>query len=113
MAAALLVFVGGGLGALLRYLLGLIAPGPLTTLAINVVGCFLIGLLVLMPAGNMRLFLAVGLLGGFTTFSAFSLETFLMIERGEIGLAGSYIAASVIGAIAFLYLGLAATRAAA
>ena len=100
MAAALLVFVGGGLGALLRYLLGLIAPGPLTTLAINVVGCFLIGLLVLMPAGNMRLFLAVGLLGGFTTFSAFSLDALRLWQDGQPWPALAYILASLLLSLA-------------
>ena len=100
MAAALLVFVGGGLGALLRYLLGLIAQGPLTTLAINVAGCFLIGLLVLMPAGNMRLFLAVGLLGGFTTFSAFSLDALRLWQDGQPWQALAYILASLLLSLA-------------
>jgi CrcB protein len=95
-AAALLVFVGGGLGALLRYLAGLVAQGPLTILAINVIGSFAIGLLVAMPASPMRLFLAVGLLGGFTTFSAFSLETLQLWQRGEAGLALAYVLGTTI-----------------
>ena len=95
MVAPLLVFLGGGLGAVLRYLAGLIAPGPLTTLAINVAGSFLIGLLIAMPAGNMRLLLAVGLLGGFTTFSAFSLDALQLWQRGQPGLALAYVLGSV------------------
>ncbi len=96
MGAALLVFVGGGLGALLRYLAGLLASGPLTTLAINVVGSFAIGLLVAVPAGPMRLFLAVGLLGGFTTFSAFSLDAVQLWQRGQAGLALAYVLGTTI-----------------
>ena len=96
MAAALLIFLGGGLGAVLRHLAGLLAPGPLATMAINVAGSFLIGLLVAMPAGNMRLFLAVGMLGGFTTFSAFSLEALELWQRGQTALALAYVLGSVI-----------------
>ena len=59
------------------------------------------------------MFLAVGVLGGFTTFSAFSLETFLMIERGQFALAALYVAASVIGSVALLFAGLVAMRATA
>jgi CrcB protein len=57
-----------------------------------------------------RLFFAVGVLGGFTTFSAFSLETFLMLERGQLGLAMAYVGASVIGSVLLLFLGLVAWR---
>lgn len=139
MIGTLAVAAGGAAGSLLRYWATLLAARwgsagfPWSTIAINVVGSFVIGWFAAatMPGGaspashETRLLVMTGplvttgplvmtgLCGGFTTFSAFSLETFLMIERGEIGLAGSYIAASVIGAIAFLYLGLAATRAAA
>jgi CrcB protein len=120
----LLVMLGGATGAGARHLVGLaslarLGPGfPWGTLFVNLSGGLLIGLLAgwfaRSGAGEpARLFLAVGLLGGFTTFSAFSLETFLMIERGEIGIAASYVAASVIGSIALLFLGLAAMRAAA
>jgi len=100
MGAALLVFVGGGLGALLRYLAGLLAQGPLTTLAINVSGSFAIGLLVAIPAGPLRLFLAVGLLGGFTTFSAFSLDTIQLWQRGQAGLALAYVLGTTILSLA-------------
>lgn len=100
MGGALLVFLGGGLGAVLRYAAGLLAPGPLTTMVINVAGSFLIGLLVATSAGNMRLFLAVGLLGGFTTFSAFSLDALRLWERGDTVLALAYILGSVILSLA-------------
>ena len=100
MGAAILVFVGGGLGALLRYAASLIAPGPLSTMAINVIGSFAIGLLVAMPSSPLRLFLAVGLLGGFTTFSAFSLEALHFWQRGQAGLAVAYVLGSVIISLA-------------
>jgi fluoride exporter len=120
----LLVMLGGAIGAGLRHLVGVatlgrMGPGfPWGTLAVNLAGGLMIGLLAgwFARAGAnepMRLFLAVGILGGFTTFSAFSLETFLMIEGGQIGLAAAYVAASVIGSIALLFLGLLAMRAAA
>ena len=100
MGAALLVFVGGGLGALLRYLAGLLTTGPLTTLAINVLGSFAIGLLIAVPAGPMRLFLAVGLLGGFTTFSAFSLDALQLWQRGQAGMALAYVLGTTLLSLA-------------
>lgn len=100
MAGALLVFLGGGLGALLRYLATLIATGPLTTLVINVGGSFAIGLLAAIPAGSLRLFLAVGLLGGFTTFSAFSLDAVQLWQRGQAGLALAYVLGTTILSLA-------------
>jgi fluoride exporter len=120
----LLVMLGGALGAGARHLAGLAAlrwlgPGfPWGTLFVNLAGGLAIGLLTgwLARAGGSeatRLFLAVGLLGGFTTFSAFSVETFLLIERGELGLAGLYVAASVIGSVGLLFAGLAMMRATA
>ena len=117
----LLVMIGGAAGAGLRYEVGRltlrhIGPGfPWGTLTVNLVGGLLMGLLagwLARGAGSeaSRLFFAVGVLGGFTTFSAFSLETFLMIERGQYGIAALYIGASVIGAVALLFLGLLAMR---
>jgi len=119
---SLLVMAGGGIGALARYQLGRFTlhtwgtGWPWGTLVANLAGGLLMGLLAGWLAARatggeqLRLFLAVGVLGGFTTFSAFSLESFAMIERGQIGSAMLYIAVSVVGAIAALGLGLAAAR---
>ena len=102
-----LVFAGGGLGAMARHGvnragLALLGPGfPWWTLAVNVLGSFLIGLLAglsgAMEAGpNARLFLVTGFLGGFTTFSAFSLGALTLWQRGALLQAGLYVAAWVI-----------------
>ena len=97
-----------------------LAPGagwPWATLSVNLVGGLLMGLLVGWMAQKggagqetIRLFAAVGILGGFTTFSAFSLETVLMIERRQMGLAAAYVGASVVVAIAAVFLGLMIAR---
>ena len=118
----LLVMLGGAIGAGLRHLVGAatlarLGPGfPWGTLIVNLSGGLLIGLLAgwFVRAGGSeqaRLFLAVGVLGGFTTFSAFSLETFNMIERSQYGIAAAYVGASVIGSIGLLFLGLLLMRA--
>jgi CrcB protein len=119
----LLVFLGGGLGAALRHgvnqtsvsLLG--ARFPYGTLFINVTGSFVMGVVVAWLAfkaegttQDWRLFLTTGVLGGYTTFSAFSLETALLYERGELGLAALYVAASVALAITGLFAGLFLVR---
>jgi fluoride exporter len=107
MFQALLVAVGGAIGSLLRYYVGLgsvrlMGPGfPWGTLTVNVVGCFIIGVFAEMIARRfnasveLRLLLITGFLGGFTTFSAFSLDAISLFERGEIFAGGIYIAASV------------------
>ncbi len=113
MTGALLVFVRGGLGALLRYLAALLVGGPLATIAVNVLGSFAIGLLAAaIPSGegNLRLFLLTGLLGGFTTFSAFSLDALNFAQRGEIGWAATYVLASVILSLAAAAIGVAVAR---
>jgi CrcB protein len=114
MAPALLVFVGGGLGALFRYLAALLVGGPLSTLTVNIAGCFAIGIIagaVPLEATNVRLFFMTGVLGGFTTFSAFSLDALAMWQRGETAAALAYVAASVIVGLAAAALGLSLGRA--
>jgi CrcB protein len=116
-----IVMLGGALGAGARHLVGSFTLArwgggfPWGTLSVNLVGGLLMGLFAgwLARCGSSeagRLFFAVGMLGGFTTFSAFSLETFLMIERSQYGIAALYAGASVIGSVALLFLGLMAMR---
>jgi CrcB protein len=121
----LIVMLGGAFGAGARHLAGRAAltafgPGyPWGTLLVNLGGGLLMGLLagVLARIGEggeqWRLLLGVGVLGGFTTFSAFSLDVMVMLERGDWGAALGYILASVIGSVAALALGLSLTRIAA
>lgn len=120
----LIVFVGSGIGGALRYGTQVLALRlgwtgfPVATLTVNVVGSFLIGLVAgyameraqFPPA--WRLFLATGLLGGFTTFSSFSLDVATLWERGRVGLAATYVLASVLLSIAALFAALAVIRAA-
>jgi CrcB protein len=124
MTRLLLVALGGAIGASARYGLGLaalrLAPNaawPWGTFAANVIGGLLMGLLtgwLALRGGagqeTVRLFAAVGVLGGFTTFSAFSLETMLMIERRQWALAGGYVGLSVVLAVAALFIGLMIAR---
>ena len=120
--ASFLVAFGGGAGAWLRYAAGrAIGAGslPWATLAVNLFGSLLMGLLAgwLTRHGSggetWRLLLGVGVLGGFTTFSAFSLELALMIERGSMGAAATYVAVSVLAGVAALFAGLVLMRVAA
>ena len=119
----LFVGLGGALGAVCRYLLGiqalkaLGAGFPYGTFAANLIGGVLMGALAGWlalrggaDAEKWRLLLGVGVLGGFTTFSAFSLETVLMIERRAYGTAAAYSLASVILSVAALFAGLLLTR---
>ena len=123
MKTLLFVAAGGALGAAARYIVGvgsgrLLGFGfPWGTLTVNVLGCFLMGLLIEAMAlrwsvGNeLRAFLTVGVLGGFTTFSAFSVDVALLVERHAYTTAGFYLAASVGLSIAALFIGLAIVRA--
>ena len=108
--SALLVFVGGGVGALLRYLASLLVGGPLATLTVNLAGCFAIGLIAAaVPAfaGHIRLFFLTGLLGGFTTMSAFSLDALTLWQRGQGTSALAYVAATLLGSLAAVAAGAA------
>jgi fluoride exporter len=118
----LIVFIGGGLGSALRHGVNLVSARllgtafPYHTLIINVTGSLVMGLI----AGyfafkgdasqHWRLFLTTGILGGYTTFSAFSLDAALLYERGTPGLAALYVFASVILSIIGLFAGLAVVR---
>jgi CrcB protein len=118
----LLVFVGGGLGSTLRHIVNVVVARvfgtafPYHTFIINITGSAVMGLI----AGYLafkgeasqpwRLFLMTGVLGGYTTFSAFSLDAVLLYERGEIALALLYVIGSVVLSIAGLFAGLALMR---
>ncbi|MBC7159436.1 MAG: fluoride efflux transporter CrcB [Porphyrobacter sp.] len=124
--ASLHVALGGGIGALLRYQLGraitawmgpaMVSLFPWATLAANTLGSVLLGLLAGWlarhgPGGDqLRLLLGVGLLGGFTTFSAFSLEMVLMIQRGQFSFAALYLILSVGLGLSGLLFGLTIWR---
>lgn len=124
---SVLVAIGGALGAWLRYLVGLswlrgigpVAAGafPWATLSVNLIGSFAMGLLAGILAHQSqggeqwRLLLGVGVLGGFTTFSAFSLELVNLAQRGAIGTAALYGFGSLVGGVAGLVAGLAVARA--
>jgi CrcB protein len=118
----LLVFFGGGLGAAMRYGVTRVAfvinpDYPLGTLAVNILGCLVMGLLTAWftfrgedTTQPMRLLLTTGILGGFTTFSAFSLDAALLWERGHVMSMLGYILLSVMVSIAAVFAGLAAGR---
>ena len=118
----LIVFLGGGLGAALRHGINLVSARtlgtefPYSTLIINVTGSLVMGLIAGYLAfkgdasQHWRLFLMTGILGGYTTFSAFSLDAALLYERGATGLAALYVLASVILSIGGLFAGLAVVR---
>lgn len=122
MNLVLVVAAGGALGAVARYLVGshvggwLGAGWPWGTFFVNVLGSFAFGVLIELwaltwsPSQEMRAFLTVGLLGGFTTFSAFSMEVVLLAERGRVDLATLYAVASVALAVGALFTGLRLTR---
>lgn len=118
----LIVFAGAGIGGALRHGVNLAAARwfsygfPFGTIVVNILGSFLIGLLAgyfayrTGTSQHLRLFLTTGVLGGFTTFSAFSLDVALLVERNALVMAAAYILASVGLAIAGLFLGLAVFR---
>jgi CrcB protein len=126
LAATAYVVLGGGAGAAFRYHLGrlmtlwlgpnTVTAFPWATLTCNVVGSLAMGLLAGWLArhseggDHLRLLLGVGLLGGFTTFSSFSLEMMLLIERGQASLAFIYAAVSILAGLVGLYIGLILMR---
>ena len=118
MKQALLVGLGGMIGSIARYKLGgailhqtTAWRFPLSTFVINVAGCLVIGLLAALAehrdffSTEMRLFLFTGLLGGFTTFSAFGYEGVFLLRRGEVGTAALYAVASVLCGFAAVWVG--------
>ena len=121
--AYLIVFLGAGIGGMLRHGANVLAARllgfgfPYGTLFVNIAGGLLMGvlaeLLLLKGIGNqpLRLFLTTGVLGGFTTFSAFSLDAAVMWQRGDYTLLVSYAVGSVLFSISALFFGMAATKA--
>jgi len=115
--ALALVALGGGFGAMCRHLMsialmrGAVNGFPFGTLVVNLLGCFLIGVWAGLAArhawleGDLRLLLVSGVLGGFTTFSAFGLESLNLIRRGELLLAGTYVGSSVVLGLGLVALG--------
>lgn len=110
----LLVGFGGGLGSILRYVSSLLITTkifPYATLAVNITGSFIIGIVFALSikdaaiTNNWKLFLATGICGGFTTFSAFSLENMGLLQSGKYGLAFTYIGLSIVLGIAATFLG--------
>ena len=122
MQYALIVFLGAGIGGVMRHVvnglaLRLLGPSfPFGTLTVNLVGSLVMGLLAGYfalrhdPGQAWRLFLTTGMLGGFTTFSAFSLDVALLYQRGDLALAALYLVMSVALSVAALFLGMALVR---
>jgi CrcB protein len=118
----LLVFIGGGLGSSLRHTISVASARalgtafPYHTFIINITGSIIMGLVAGYlafkggPSQHWRLFLMTGVLGGYTSFSAFSLDAALLYERGQIALALLYVLGSVVLSIAGLFAGLALVR---
>jgi CrcB protein len=121
MKQILLVGLGGCLGAVARYKLGGLVLHhttdwrfPLATFVVNVAGCFVAGVVAGLAerqgmfSADARIFLLAGVLGGFTTFSAFGVETVALLRRGNVGVALAYVAVSVVCGVALLWLGMIA-----
>ena len=116
------VFIGGGLGAVARYLLqGFVyrfsgTEFPYGTLIVNILGCFTIGLLMssmeerFLATPTLRLFLTIGILGGFTTFSSFSYETMALLREGNFLAGGINVLSSVVVCLGATWLGLGLGR---
>lgn len=116
MKAILLVGLGGALGSIARYGLSSVAHVPhwrlpVGVITVNVIGCLIAGVLAglivrhELISADLRVFLFVGLLGGFTTFSAFGIETLALLRKGDFGIAASYVLLSVALSLAAVWLG--------
>ena len=116
----LLFLIGAGsfIGGILRYILSLLTQSrflstfPYGTLGVNILGCFVIGLVFALSertsmSSEWRLFLATGICGGFTTFSAFSYETFALLRDGQVWHASAYVIASVVLGVLATFIGYA------
>ena len=120
LTTTLQVALGGAIGAALRFLAAAamlrVAPPafPVAILSVNVLGSFLMGVFVIWSQqrglAHLNPFVMTGILGGFTTFSAFSLDTFALVERGQIGLAAAYVVASIALSVGALFAGVALAR---
>ena len=122
MKMILMVAMGGAIGSSFRYLFGVAATRlfgmgfPWGTLIVNIVGSFLMGVLIVLLAlrysvnNEVRAFLAIGVLGGFTTFSSFALDVVLLYERKQYFASMGYMSASVICSILALFMGMAVVR---
>ena len=122
MKQVLLVFIGGGVGSALRYLVGkflkMPASGfPWSTFSVNVLGSLIIGILMGVTlknsalSENQTLLLITGLCGGFTTFSAFSMDLFTLMEKRDIAAMALYLGGSLLGGLAAFIIGFMALRA--
>lgn len=122
MKAILVVGAGGALGAMVRYLVFILANRlfglnfPYGTIIVNVAGSLILGVLIEALAlrwdvtAELRLFMVVGFLGAFTTFSAFSMDTVVLYERGRLDLCALYVSVSVVLSVGALFFGMAASR---
>ena len=103
MTTLISVALGGAIGSVLRYLVGLTVAFPLGTLTVNVIGSFAIGLIWVHLADrglqHWLPFVMTGLLGGFTTFSAFTLDALRLVEEGRVTAAGAYVLASLVASV--------------
>lgn len=110
--STLQVALGGAIGSVLRYLMVAVIGAPLGTLAVNILGSLLIGALFVLVGSRTgwQLFLMTGMLGGFTTFSAFSLDTLKLVQSGQTFPALAYVVGSVVLSLAAVALGVAIAR---
>lgn len=110
----LYVALGGALGAALRYLISISVAFPFGTLIVNVLGCLILGFLTVFLADKgldrLMVFALTGVLGGFTTFSTFSMDALRLFEQGQPGQAAAYVAASLVLSLAAVVAGVAIGR---